>query len=127
MSPRVPTIKALGQVISSKGVSPDPDKVKAIIDIPVPTNVAEVRSFMGIVNQFNKFTSHLASKSKPLRAKDSVLYWGDKQNESFNDLKKCLISAPILSLYDPNKETKINCRCIFLRYRKGSLTEIRKQ
>ena len=58
----VSTIKALGPVISSKGVSSDPDKVKAILDIPVPTNVAEVRSFMGMVNQFNKFTSHLASK-----------------------------------------------------------------
>ena len=107
----VSTIKALGHVISSKGVSPDPDKVKAILDIPVPTNVAEVRSFMGMVNQFNKFTSHLASKSKPLRdllCKYSVWYWGDKQNESFNDLKKCLISVPILALYDPNKETKIN-------------------
>ena len=58
----VSTITAIGNVISSKGVSPDPDKVKAILDIPVPTNVAEVRSFMGMVNQFNKFTSHLASK-----------------------------------------------------------------
>ena len=84
---------------------------KLILDIPVPTNVAEVRSFMGMVNQFNKFTSHLASKSKPLRdllCKHSVWYWGEKQNESFNDLKKCLISVPILALYDPNKETKIN-------------------
>jgi hypothetical protein len=80
----VSTIKALGHVISSKGVSPDSDEVKAILDIPVPTNVAEVRSFMGMVNQFNKFTCHLASKSKPLRdllCKDSVWYWGNKQNE----------------------------------------------
>ncbi|CAB3997437.1 Hypothetical predicted protein, partial [Paramuricea clavata] len=59
--------KALGHVISSEGVSPDSDKVKAILDIPVPTNVAEVD-----------------------------LSW------------KCLISVPILALYDPNKETKIN-------------------
>ena len=75
----VSTIKALGHVISSNWVSPDPDKVKAILDIPVPTNVAEVRSFMGMVNQFNKFTTHLASKSKPLRdllCKHSVWYWG---------------------------------------------------
>jgi hypothetical protein len=66
---------------------------------------------MGIVNQFNKFTNHLASKSKLLRdllCKDSVWYWGDKQNESFNDLKKCLISVSMLALYAPNKETKIN-------------------
>ena len=58
--------------------------------------MAEVRSFMGMVNQFNKFTSHLASKSKPVRdllCKDSVSHRADKQNESFNDLKKCLFHA----------------------------------
>ena len=107
----VPSVKALGQVISAEGVSPDPDKVKAIINIPAPKNVAEVRSFMGMVNQFNKFTSHLATKSKPLRdllRKDSVWLWGESQNKAFSELKICLTSAPILALYDPNKEIKIN-------------------
>ena len=107
----VTTVKALGQVISAEGVFPDPEKVKAIINIPTPKNVAEVRSFMGMVNQFNKLTSHMASKSKPLcdlLCKDSAWYWGDKQNKAFRDLKKCLISVPILALYDPNLETKIN-------------------
>lgn len=73
----VSTINALGHVISSEGISPDSAKVKAILDIPAPKNVAEVRSFMGMVIQFNKFTSHLASKSKLLRdllCKDSVWY-----------------------------------------------------
>ena len=86
----IPSVKALGHVISAEGVSPDPDKVKAIVNIPVPKNVAEVRSFMGMVNQFNKFTSHLATKSKPLRdllCKDSVWHWGECQNEAFNELK----------------------------------------
>ena len=107
----VPSVRGLGHVISAEGISPDPDKVKAIINIPQPKNVADVRSFMGMVNQFNKFTSNLATKSKPLRdllCKDSVWHWGKSQNEAFNELKKCLISAPILALYDPNKEIKIN-------------------
>ena len=82
----VTTVKALGQVISAEGVFPDPEKVKAIVNIPTPKNEAEVRSFMGMVNQFNKFTSHMASKSKPLRdllCKDSAWYWGDKQDKAF--------------------------------------------
>ena len=94
-----------------RGVFPDPEKVKAIVNIPTPKNVAEVRSFMGMVNQFNKFTSHMASKSKPLRDllyKDLACYWGDKQNKAFSYLKKCLTSTPILALYDPKLETKIN-------------------
>jgi hypothetical protein len=63
----VTTIKALGQVISAEGVGPDPDKVKAINEIPSPKSVSEVRSFLGMINQFNKFTKHLATISKPLR------------------------------------------------------------
>ena len=107
----VPTFKALGQVISADGVRPDPDKVKAINEIPSPKSVSEVRSFLGMINQFNKFTKHLASLSKPLRdllSKNSAWVWGDNQEKAFQELKQCLISAPILALYDPNKETKIN-------------------
>ena len=63
----VPTIKALGQIISAEGIKPDPDKVKAIYDIPSPKSVSDVRSFLGMINQFNKFTNHLATISKPLR------------------------------------------------------------
>ena len=50
----VPTIKALGQIISAEGIKPDPDKLKAIYDIPSPKSVSEVRSFLGMINQFNK-------------------------------------------------------------------------
>ena len=107
----VTTIKALGQVISADGVRPDPDKVKALNEIPSPKSVSEVRSFLGMINQFNKFTKHLASRSKPLRdllSKDNAWHWGECQGKAFQELKQCLISAPILALYDPNKETKIN-------------------
>ncbi len=105
------TIKALGQVISADGVRPDPDKVKAINEIPSPKSVSEVRSFLGMINKFNKFTKHLASRSKPLRdllSKDSAWHWGECQEKAFQELKQCLMSTPILALYDPNKETKIN-------------------
>ena len=64
-----------------------------------------------MINQFNKFTKRLASLSKPFRdllSKDSAWVWGDNQEKAFQELKQCLISAPILALYDPNKETKIN-------------------
>ena len=60
----VPTIKALGQIITAEGIKPDPDKVKAVNDIPSPKSVSEVRSFLGMINQFNKFTNHLATISK---------------------------------------------------------------
>lgn len=41
----VPSVKFLGQIVSSDGIKPDPEKVQAIIDMPHPTNLHEVRSF----------------------------------------------------------------------------------
>ena len=60
------TIKFLGQMVDANGIKPDPDKIKAINDMPRPTNITELRRFLGMVNQLNKFSPNLASHLKPL-------------------------------------------------------------
>ena len=45
---RVPEVKYLGTIITADGMKPDPDKVKAIVDIPTPTDKADVRCFLGM-------------------------------------------------------------------------------
>jgi len=60
-------VKFLGHVISSNGIEVDPDKLKAIADLPPPKNVQEVRTFLGMVNQLSKFSDHLADKTKSIR------------------------------------------------------------
>ena len=47
------TIKFLGQVVDANGIKPDPDKITAISDIPQPTNITELRRFLGMANQLN--------------------------------------------------------------------------
>ena len=44
------SIKILDHIVSSDGIKPDPDKIKSILNLPVPKNVPEVRSFLGMVN-----------------------------------------------------------------------------
>eukprot|EP00795_Rhopilema_esculentum_P001594 gene1594-16049_t len=108
----VKSVKVLGHVISSNGISADPSKVNAITSMQKPNNVKELRSFLGMVNQFSKSKSHLASETKQLRVllcKDNQWYWGQEQNKAFNSIKQSLVlSFPILALYDPNKEIKVN-------------------
>lgn len=53
--------------MSSEGIKPDLDKIKSILSLPVPKNVAEIRSFLGMVNQESNFAPDLANKTKPLR------------------------------------------------------------
>ena len=64
-----------------------------------------------MVNQQSKFAPDLASKTKPLRDllnKKCTWAWGQPQQKAFEDIKRCLTEAPILALYDCNRETKIS-------------------
>ena len=57
----------LGQVVDEAGIKPDPSKVAAIRNVPVPTNVGDIRRFLRAVNQMSKFAPNLAEVTKPLR------------------------------------------------------------
>ena len=105
------SIKILGHIVSSEGIKPDPEKIKLILNSPVPKNVAEIRSFLRMVNQQSKFAPDLATKTKPLRDllnKRSTWKWGAPQQKAYVDIKTCLTEAPIFALYDCNRETKIS-------------------
>ena len=54
------SVKFLGHVSSRSRIRPDPDKVSAIVQAPAPTNVSDVRHFLGIVNQLSKFSPNVA-------------------------------------------------------------------
>ncbi|CAB4041011.1 Hypothetical predicted protein, partial [Paramuricea clavata] len=106
----VSSVKFLGQIVGADGIKPDPEKIQAIREMPHPTNLHEVRSFLGMVNQFSKFTTNLADLTKPIRellVKNTAWTWGPPQQDAFDKIKKALTSAPTLTLYDPNKATKI--------------------
>ena len=103
-------IKILGNIVSYNGISPDPEKVKAIADLPAPRNISQTRSFLGMVNQLSKFTDHLADKTKPIRdllSEKNSWSWGQAQDKAFKQIKQCLISPPVLALFDTNKKIKI--------------------
>uniref|UniRef100_A0AAQ5Z7N1 ribonuclease H n=1 Tax=Amphiprion ocellaris TaxID=80972 RepID=A0AAQ5Z7N1_AMPOC len=104
-------VKFLGHVLSAEGVQPDPDKIRAVKEMKEPSNVSEVRSFLGMVNQLGKFIPRLAEKDKPLRdllSKKNKWVWSCAQQKAFDQLKSELTSTPVLTHYDPNKELKLS-------------------
>ena len=104
------SIKFLG-IIETSGIRPDPDKIKAIQNMPEPNNVPELRRFLGMVNQMSKFTPYIAKKGKPLRdllSKTSQWLWGNSQKQAFQELKQLLSSQPVLALSDPRRRTTIS-------------------
>ena len=59
-------VKFLDQIVNSQGVSPDPDNTKAILQIEETKNIADVRHYLGMINQLSKFSLDLSPKTKPL-------------------------------------------------------------
>ncbi|GKG41960.1 hypothetical protein Tco_0473711, partial [Tanacetum coccineum] len=83
-------------------VQMDPSKVEAITKWPRPTTVTEVRSFLGLAGYYRCFIvegfSRLALPLTQLMRKGEKFVWTDKRQESFEELKRRLVSAPILTL-----------------------------
>lgn len=77
-------IHFLGHKVNKDGISPDEEKIKAIRNIPKPTNVTEIRRFLGMINRLSKFSPNLAEKTKPLcelLSKKTQWYWGPEQSQ----------------------------------------------
>ncbi|KAK1681098.1 hypothetical protein QYE76_041946 [Lolium multiflorum] len=102
----------LGHVLSAGGLSVDPSLIKSIKERQPPTNPTEVRSFLELAGYYRKFVEGFSSIAKPLTLllkKDKKFEWTDKCEESFQELKKRLVSTPILTMPDVTKDFVIYC------------------
>ena len=100
------SITYAGHVISADGIKPDPNKVKAIKQMPTPKTKEEVRSFLGMVNYLRKFFPKLSEKSIPLRElikKNEKFVWGSRQEKAFQDIKDGISESATLAKYDVEK------------------------
>ena len=88
-------------MVSENGISVDPMKVEAVNNWPRPTNVSEIRSFLGLAGYYRRFVegfSKLASPLTQLTRKNMKFQWNENYEKSFEELKHRLVTAPILSI-----------------------------
>lgn len=96
----------LGHVLSTKGISPIPSKVKVIVNWLPPTNITQLKSFLGAIGYYRKFIKNFAQKAKSLfflLKKDVPFVWSDECSDAFETLKISLTKAPILAAPDYSK------------------------
>lgn len=96
-------LRYLGYVIDHRGLRVDPDKVSAILNIPTPMTVTEVRRIIGMASWYRRFIPNFSECIAPMSSllkKNSRFLWTSRCEESFSKLKKTLATAPILNCPD---------------------------
>ncbi|KAL0560847.1 hypothetical protein IC582_001261 [Cucumis melo] len=93
----------LGHVVSKAGVSVDPAKIEAVTDWTRPSTVSEVRSFLGLAGYYRRFVenfSRIATPLTQLTRKGAPFVWSKACEDSFQNLKQKLVTAPVLTVPD---------------------------
>jgi hypothetical protein len=94
-------VSFLGHVISKDGVAVDPRKIEVVMNREWPSNVNEIRSFLGLEGYYRRFVEGFSKFSGPLTAltkKNARFIWSGECEECFQELKQRLVSTPVLTL-----------------------------
>ena len=89
-------VKFAGYIVSDEGTRPDPEKVAAISEFPEPENLTDLRSFLGLANQFSDFSPDLRHAMEPMKGllqKKNAFVWNQDHTASMKEVKK-IITGP---------------------------------
>ena len=101
------TVKFAGFILNENGVQPNPEKVAAIKDFPPPKDITNLRSWMGLVNQFSDFAPDLKQAQVALQgllSKKNAFVWTTEHDKSMEKIKEILTdeNGLILKRFDPS-------------------------
>ncbi|EGZ21589.1 hypothetical protein PHYSODRAFT_262200, partial [Phytophthora sojae] len=105
-------IPVLGCLVGKNGVRPDPEKVRVINEWPTPSNVKELRQFLGMVTYLCKYVKDYAGMIRPLSQllkKDAEWVWTAECQQAFDAVKRGLTEAPILAVADQDRPFHVVC------------------
>ena len=99
-------VNFFGHFLTTKGLEIDPNKVKAIMEMPRPTSLSELRTLMGMINYLSKFVSNLSQLTSPLRdllRKDVDFQWMPNHDKAFQKMKLAICEPKVLAYFDGQK------------------------
>lgn len=105
-------VNYLRHVITDQGVKPNPQKIQCVTNFPIPSNVKEVKSFLGLSRYYRHFVPGYRRIANPLTAllkKDVEFKWTDVCQEAFNELKSILITEHLLQYPDFSRTFNLTC------------------
>ncbi|WVZ63667.1 hypothetical protein U9M48_013281 [Paspalum notatum var. saurae] len=102
----------LGHIVSKGGIMVDPSKISSVMDWKVPKVVKEVRGFLGLAGYYRRFIESFSRIAKPMTSlleKGVPFIWTKERQAAFDELKKRLTTAPVLTLPDLTKSFIVYC------------------
>ncbi|WVZ83396.1 hypothetical protein U9M48_030554 [Paspalum notatum var. saurae] len=102
----------LGHIVSKGGIMVDPSKISSVMDWKVPEVVKEVRGFLGLAGYYRRFIESFSRIAKPMTSlleKGVPFIWTKERQAAFDELKKRLTTAPVLTLPDLTKSFTVYC------------------
>ena len=103
---QVTEVTYLGFKVDKHGLNPTAEKVRAIKDAPTPTNISQLRSYLGLFNFYRKFIPKAATLLEPLNhllRSSNAWKWSTEQEDAFQKSKDALIRSEALVHFDPEK------------------------
>lgn len=100
----------VGYDVQHGGITVEEGKLKTLAQFPQPTNISELRSFMGLVEQLAGFSSEVAAAKcpfRPLLSTRNPYIWTADHDQAFEAVKEALVAPPVLAHFDPGRETVI--------------------
>ncbi|KAI7810722.1 Pol polyprotein [Triplophysa rosa] len=101
------SVTFLGHIISTTGIQADPAKIEAAAKWPIPDSRREVQRFLGFANFYLRFIRNFGQIAAPLTALNSSkvsFRWNQNAQVAFDTLKSRFVSAPVLSVPDPDRQ-----------------------
>jgi hypothetical protein len=105
-------ISFLGHILTAEGVAVDPGKVETVSNWQQPTNVSEIRSFLGLAGYYRRFIEGFSKIARPMTEflkKEKKFNWTESCEKSFQELKRRLNTAPVLTLPDIQRDFVVYC------------------
>ena len=112
---RLKEVAYMGHVLFAHGLQPNPEKFKAIREMPAPTDKQSVQRLLGMTmaNYLQKFAQRLSEITTPLRelTKNDSEFHCDEQihGAALEETKKILSTTPVLKYFDPSATPTLQC------------------
>lgn len=108
----IDSVQYCGHEVTKDGIWKTKDKIDAVLRTSAPENLTQLRSFLGLVNYYNRFLPNLASELKPMHElleKGRKWSWNESQQKAFEKAKSLITSDTVLAHYDQDMDLYLAC------------------